>query len=72
MKQIGTAEKMKLELTTNGSWLKGREGSGGEEEREGCEGGDWKKKGKKRRKRKKKRSGDRVDVQEQQRKLGER
>lgn len=38
MKQIGAAEKMKLELTTNGSRLKERDGSGGEEEREAWEG----------------------------------
>lgn len=35
MKQIAAAEKMKLELTTNGSGLKEKDGSGGEEEREG-------------------------------------
>lgn len=33
MKQIGTVEKMKLELTTNGSTQRGRDGSG---EREGA------------------------------------
>lgn len=39
MKQTEPAEKVKLELTTNGKRLKGRYGSGGKEERKGWEGG---------------------------------